>query len=39
LNREMEPPCVPDEDKLLSYKEIHKLFKNKENFLDVIRVI
>jgi len=35
----MEPPSIPDEDKMLSYKEIQKLYKNKEIVADMIKVI
>lgn len=38
INRELEPPCIPDEEKLLSDNEIQKLFKNKENLVDVLKV-
>lgn len=38
-DKEMEPPSIPDEDKMLSYKEIQKLYKNKEIVADMIKVI
>lgn len=38
LDREVEPPSIPEEEKMLSDKEIQKLYKNKELISEMIKV-